>query len=169
MTDLLGVASPLPILSLWEPWASLIVVGLKRHETRHWPAPQSVVGKRIAIHAAKARAGFADAPHRLCDFAFGAGWERSRPLGCVVAVATLSSIHRTSGLAPTLNQSDLMSGNYDVGRFAYRLDDVRPLREALPLIGRQGFFQWVPPVDLEARLLPAVDHQAAAARWLEAA
>jgi hypothetical protein len=31
-------------LSLWQPWASLIAVGGKRIETRHWPAPSWLVG-----------------------------------------------------------------------------------------------------------------------------
>lgn len=40
-------------VSLWQPWASLIACGAKTIETRSWPAPRTVVGQRIAIHAAK--------------------------------------------------------------------------------------------------------------------
>lgn len=42
-------------LSLWQPWASLVVEGVKTIETRSWPAPQSLIGQRIAIHAAAQR------------------------------------------------------------------------------------------------------------------
>lgn len=40
-------------ISLWQPWASLIAVEAKPYETRDWPPPAWLVGKRIAIHAAK--------------------------------------------------------------------------------------------------------------------
>lgn len=40
-------------LSLWQPWASLIAHGIKTIETRSWPPPKSLIGQRIAIHAAK--------------------------------------------------------------------------------------------------------------------
>lgn len=36
-------------ISLWQPWASLVVAGLKRIETRSWPLPAG----RYLIHAAK--------------------------------------------------------------------------------------------------------------------
>ena len=39
-------------LTLWQPWASLIVAGAKPFEFRGWKAPRSVIGQRIVIHAA---------------------------------------------------------------------------------------------------------------------
>lgn len=38
-------------LTIWQPWASLILVGAKPYEFRSWPAPKRIVGRRIAIHA----------------------------------------------------------------------------------------------------------------------
>jgi hypothetical protein len=38
-------------LSLRQPWASLILFGVKRFENRSWPAPSTLIGQRIAIHA----------------------------------------------------------------------------------------------------------------------
>lgn len=40
-------------ISLWQPWASLIVAGIKPYETRGWGPPTALIGQRIAIHAAK--------------------------------------------------------------------------------------------------------------------
>jgi hypothetical protein len=37
-------------ISLHQPWASLVVVGAKRYETRHW---STAVRGQILIHAAK--------------------------------------------------------------------------------------------------------------------
>lgn len=161
--DLFGLPARLPTLSLWEPWASLITAGFKRHETRHWPTR---VRGRVALHAAK-RLDAAGAPHPLCAFAWGEEWAKAHafPLGCVVAVAELTGCHRTSGLVGVIEDSDHWAGNFDIGRYAFRLERVQPLLEPLPLIGRQGFFTWLPPAELGARLGPVVDHAEAAARW----
>lgn len=40
-------------IPLWQPYASLIAVGEKRIETRHWSAPASLICRRVAIHATK--------------------------------------------------------------------------------------------------------------------
>ncbi|MFN7400336.1 MAG: ASCH domain-containing protein [Sandaracinobacter sp.] len=38
-------------LTLWQPWASLVVFGAKPYEFRGWRPPVSLVGQRIVIHA----------------------------------------------------------------------------------------------------------------------
>ena len=40
-------------ITLHQPWASLIALGIKTVETRSWPAPARLVGRTIAIHAGK--------------------------------------------------------------------------------------------------------------------
>lgn len=42
-------------LTIWQPWASLIVAGAKPFEFRGWRAPRSLIGQRIVIHAAARR------------------------------------------------------------------------------------------------------------------
>lgn len=39
-------------LTIWQPWASLIIAGAKPFEFRSWRAPRSLIGQRIVIHAA---------------------------------------------------------------------------------------------------------------------
>lgn len=39
-------------LTIWQPWASLIVAGAKPYEFRGWRAPRFIIGQRIVIHAA---------------------------------------------------------------------------------------------------------------------
>ncbi len=41
----------LPALTIWQPWATLIVAGAKPYEFRGWQPPRAYVGKQIAIHA----------------------------------------------------------------------------------------------------------------------
>lgn len=38
-------------LTIWQPWASLIMAGAKRYEFRGWPAPAWMVGAPMATHA----------------------------------------------------------------------------------------------------------------------
>lgn len=43
---------PMKALTVWQPWASLIIIGAKPYEFRGWPPPEPIVGQRMAIHAA---------------------------------------------------------------------------------------------------------------------
>lgn len=38
-------------LTIWQPWASLIIAGAKPFEFRGWRFPSSMIGQRIVIHA----------------------------------------------------------------------------------------------------------------------
>lgn len=38
-------------LTIWQPWASLIMLGAKPYEFRGWKPPRSIIGQRLAIHA----------------------------------------------------------------------------------------------------------------------
>lgn len=38
-------------LTIWQPWATLIVQGAKPYEFRGWKPPRSLIGQRVAIHA----------------------------------------------------------------------------------------------------------------------
>jgi hypothetical protein len=40
-------------LTIWQPWASLIIAGAKPYEFRGWRAPASILGQRVVIHAGK--------------------------------------------------------------------------------------------------------------------
>jgi hypothetical protein len=162
--DLFGAPSVIPCLSLWQPWASLIMVGLKQHETRHWPTR---VRGLVAIHAAK-RVDVEGAPDALCEFAWGPDWAAAVPRGAVVALAELTACLPTEGPLGGVTLADEHAGNFGPGRFAFRLENVRPLAIPIPTLGRQGFFSWSPPPDLEDRLRPANDHALMAHRFAEA-
>jgi hypothetical protein len=38
-------------ITIWQPWATLILQGAKPYEFRGWKPPKSLIGQRIAIHA----------------------------------------------------------------------------------------------------------------------
>ena len=60
-------------LTIWQPWASLIAEGAKTIETRSWSAPASLIGQRIAIHAAKHHP-YRDLDHLPGDVENGYEW-----------------------------------------------------------------------------------------------
>lgn len=81
------------VLSLTQPWASLVACGAKKIETRSWRCPTALIGQRIAIHASK---GFPrDAKDACLELAFfTALWpdiqeyamDAPRPQGCYIGV-----------------------------------------------------------------------------------
>lgn len=78
-------------LTIWQPWASLILAGAKPVEWRGWPAPAYLRGQRIAIHAGArpARADeIADILERIAD--------RESSLIAEIAEPLLRSTHRLS-------------------------------------------------------------------------
>lgn len=160
MADLFGNTTPMKALSLWQPWASLMAAHVKRHETRHWA---TAYRGPIAIHAAK-RIDVAGAPDALCIDALGPNWSRTVPIGMVVAVGQLASCTE-AGRAKALTAADREAGNFTPGRYAWRIDQLRTLRQPIPALGRQGLFNWEPPEDIEQLLGAPVDH-AATCRFL---
>lgn len=86
-------------LTLHQPWATLIALGVKTVETRSWKAPDSLIGDRFAIHAGQRQPNFGLmydlAPLTGASFAGVTGWilkdgtHVPMPLGAVVATANL--------------------------------------------------------------------------------
>lgn len=123
-------------LSLWQPWASAVAIGLKSIETRHW---WTGVRGPIAIHAAKRWTG--EEREFAADFA-GRFDERLRnpPLGAIIATATLTACSKSEQLIGKISATEEAFGNYGPRRFGFVLTDVVALAEPIPFRGMQGFF-----------------------------
>lgn len=125
-------------ISLWQPWASLIAVGAKHIETRHWQPPRALIGQRVAIHAGKRLIELGLLGHPAFAHAL-AGY----PIhyGAIVCTARLANVEPiTPDLCRSLSDNELAFGDYHAGRYAWHLHDVHPLAVPVPTIGRQGFF-----------------------------
>jgi hypothetical protein len=135
-------------LTLWQPWASAIVAGLKRNETRHWFTPYR---GPIAIHAAlisdaDLQMRFAEKLERAGNAAAFARigitcWD-DLPLGKVVATAALVDCLHTDQLNFSLDSPEYEWGNYTQGRFAWMLDTIVPLPTPIAVKGMQGLWEW---------------------------
>lgn len=96
-------------LTLWQPWASLIAVGVKTIETRSWAAPKSLIGQRIAIHAAKRYpAPFQD--DLIGDFRI----MEDIPLGAVVATVQLAGCVQVDPSVLWHNLAKRLDGSHPV-------------------------------------------------------
>lgn len=124
-------------ISLWQPWASAIALGLKGIETRGF---ETKVRGRLAIHAAKRwsqpQQQFAGARRRAGELL-----PYPMPLGKIVATAVLYDVVPTAMLlAAGVTDLERMYGDYSPGRFGWLLRDVVALEQPIPWIGKQGFF-----------------------------
>jgi hypothetical protein len=134
----------IPAVTLWQPYACLIEIGAKPYETRSFQPPRRLMGKRIAIHAAARKIRHSDFDDETADAigdAFGhCLWFDSLPLGVVVCTAILAE----AVPAPRVQYDHF--GDYRAGRWAWRLDDVRPVKPHVPAKGQQMIgWPWTVP------------------------
>jgi hypothetical protein len=139
MSDLFG-HDELPVITLWQPWASLIFTGDKKHETRSFRFPAKYAGRRVAIHAAKRPIGpLTVGMSMLCCQNWGHFFKRDLPLGAIIGTVTLVEALPTDDAKPDV--LDRICGDWSPGRFAWRLDDVRALPKPIPAKGKQGWWK----------------------------
>lgn len=158
------------VLTLTQPWATLVAIGAKRIETRSWST--SYRGP-LAIHAAAGLRSVGGWPGlwRLCseppfyqvlkDHFTAVELDKPRiqaselPTGAIVAVCELVAIvpteliNRAHGWYAPGNQNHFALtdqkrafGNYALGRFAWLLADVRPLPVPIACKGALGLWNY---------------------------
>lgn len=152
----------LPALTIWQPWATLIVAGAKPYEFRGYAAPRAVRGRRIAIHAGKRKPVMAEIralriklrgeneTGLIADIALPLleRWSQdpgSLPLSSVVGTAVLGEPINASKIpeyaAAFVNDSD----RAEHANYGWPLSDIRALTPPVPMRGAQGFW----PCELE--------------------
>lgn len=137
-------------LSLWQPWASLIVWGAKEYETRDWPT--NYRGK-LAIHATKRKPTYNDVLH-MKDVFYPVMHQNMRPdyctleylpLSAVLCICELEAVYRTEQCAPYLSEQERAFGNYAPGRAAWKLKVVQVFDRPIPATGKQKLWEWTLP------------------------
>lgn len=155
------------LITLHQPWASLVATGLKRHETRHWKTDYR---GPLLIHAAALRmkpASQAVLEEACC--LMNRGIPENLPYGAIVAIADLTDCRMMADKYNTLTEQtyayihsqtplERMVGNWSAGRYAFRLDNVRPL-QPIPMKSRQGKL-----LDVSPEILTLVNQQLLEAR-----
>lgn len=147
-------------LTIWQPWASLIMIGAKPFEFRRWDyrtRQPSLVGQQIVIHAGARpvrAAEVEDIIARVNDRVSSLIPEKAQPLlerlraayKCR-GVVELSAGLGTATLGMPVQVSRLFNSPADSDRidhhmWAWPLTDIRPFDAPIPMRGAQGFWQW---------------------------
>lgn len=131
-------------LTLWQPWAGAIRCGAKKYETRSWPT--SYRGE-IAIHASKhvpTGALEIEAAYQATRTILAGPFDQASlyPRGAIIALANLVRIWETDALLirlGPLSQTEHDLGDFSDGRFAWEVENVRPIDPVL-CRGAQGLW-----------------------------
>lgn len=150
-------------VTLWQPWASLImltghidpdIAKLGKHfETRSW---QTDYRGPLAIHAAKDRQYWKIAheePFRSVLMEARLFRQNDLPYGAIIGVCNLVEIYKCgiysmeaeSKELPLPEEPEISFGDFSYGRYAWKLEDARPLPEPIPVKGYQRLWNWEPP------------------------
>ncbi|MDF2715762.1 MAG: 2-oxoglutarate dehydrogenase [Paenibacillus sp.] len=144
-------------ITIIQPWATLIAIGAKHFETRSWPTkyrgPLAIhAGKKVDLEACERE----PIKSALTGYLYTA---KTLPTGVIVATCNLTEcrkIRRTNGedgpvwldkAGHTIGWGGILPkeyyfGNYEDGRYAWELTDIKNLPEKVPVIGRQGLWNW---------------------------
>lgn len=154
----------IPAVSLWQIWASLIPLGLKRWETR----PSTISWKnyrgRLLIHAASerthkpgreeireiARLIPQDVWVTTADLAqvnarqFVENLGIDLPYGAIVGLCEMTdAIQMTQSFIDQQSPLERAVGNWQPGRLAIQLSSIQPITSPVACAGAQGL--WTPP------------------------
>jgi hypothetical protein len=136
------------VISIWQPWATLIVHGFKFFETRTWAPPRSVLGKEIGIAATKSLLPAQIAAYNDPEFQFfykdlGLPPLDELPRGYLLGTATLDSYEVvTPDFLDDITREERAYGWFKEGGFAWRMLKPKLLEHPIPIKGAQGLYEW---------------------------
>jgi hypothetical protein len=147
----------LKCISLWQPWASAVALGLKRNETRAYPTrhcgPLGIVatlrknselkvsfnnfcGRFSEFREAMRNAGYVknDPDYPTIEF-------NTLPFGKLVCIVDVVGCVPTAKIRSKIPLMEQYLGDYGGNRYAWMLNsNVRRLVDPIPVCGKQGFF-----------------------------
>lgn len=147
----------LPAVTVWQPWASLIIAGFKPYEFRGRPAPRTLQGKRIVIHAGARPMRNSEIMPLMEDLLAGRmcggldpaclpmleraiGEPGSLPLSAGLGTALMGRSVLASVLWPDAFRND--SDRLDHANYALPLSKIERWEPIVPARGMQGWWKW---------------------------
>lgn len=130
-------------LSILQPWASLILWGAKRFETRRWA---TAYRGPLVIHAGKRLDGDVvwlcqEEPYRSLLRRHGQRWAADLPRGVLLGVVELTDCVSGDLLGPgDLGEQELALGQFRAGCYAWKLERPRLLARPIRSSGRLGLY-----------------------------
>jgi activating signal cointegrator 1 len=124
-------------LSMTQPWASLVVLGAKKFETRSWRTPYR---GPLVIHAAKFMPRWAI---ELCRYEpYYSALQRVYPLprGAIIGVVSLDLCFPTESIADTISPDERAFGDWAKGRWAWQFSHPVQLEKPVTWKGSLGLW-----------------------------
>lgn len=141
-------------ITIKQPWATLIALGLKEFETRSWATKHR---GPIAIHAGKSIDKEAFNEPTIYSALVKTGIESliDLPTGAVIAIANLTECHKITSdyysmyeqesagtdKGHLIEDDEWWFGNYEEGRYAWQLSDVQAIEPVLAK-GQLSLWNW---------------------------
>ncbi|MDC7808826.1 ASCH domain-containing protein [Sphingomonas koreensis] len=150
-------------LTLWQPWASLVVSGCKPYEFRKWRAPASVIGQRIVIHASARKPDLREVEQLLRLLRAGGRYAAQTclaPIDEAIALLELGSWPLAAGLGTAIVGDPRSGIDIGVDFGAIRVNDssrdyhanwgwpmleIERWPEPIEMRGAQGLWTWPTP------------------------
>ncbi|WP_414755530.1 ASCH domain-containing protein [Anabaena sp. CCY 9910] len=134
-------------ISLWQPWASLVAMGLKKYETRSWST--NYRGRLVICSAQRNYPEQAQAYSKIFHkhqvlFSNTDNWFEwdELPRGYAVAIANLTDcIKMTDEFIGQQSQLEIDCGEWSAGRFAWKLEQIGKIILPIKITGKQGLFK----------------------------
>ena len=132
-------------ISLLQPWASLVIMGVKTIETRSWQTPYR---GELLIHASRGKKGgilCTEPPFRKYIPNFS-----QLPFGALIGYVTLQKIVPvemlclSSDTLAALTLEEKAFGDYTKGRYAWILAEPVLFEKPIPAKGTLGLWNYVP-------------------------
>lgn len=159
-------------LTVWQPWASLIIAGAKPYEFRGWRFPASMLGQRIVIHAATRRMDRAEAKYLMTILRMRETYPQEAGETCLIpdkALPVLSRALDGGGLPHACGLGTVVLGEPRLGteiavefgvprandsardaeaNWGWPMLEVEAWDEPVAMRGAQGFWPWPTPATL---------------------
>jgi hypothetical protein len=153
-------------LTIWQPWASLIVVGAKPYEFRpkSYLSNAPAIGERIIIHAGarpvkpeevndllkrldvedNTTTGlYAAIARQVLERCRAAAKYQALPLGCGLGTAVLGKPRNAGTLfGGSVADSNRAAEDLSAYNWAWPLEKIQPFDAPVPMRGAQGFWVW---------------------------
>jgi hypothetical protein len=151
-------------LSVWQPWASLLVAGIQHWETRSWNTDYRGI---LAIHATKRvpqpfedllKARSTPEAETLVKLMRQMGYYslREMPMGKVIGLVTVKEVIPAEDVIHILVWHAHL-GDFSKGRFAWRLANPLKFQHPIQAKGAQGLWEWAMPAQAAYEVSRAVE------------
>jgi hypothetical protein len=150
-------------LTLWQPWATLVIEGVKPFEFRRWPAPNWIWDHRIGIHAGARPVRRKEIDQLIADLVLEEGWGTALAVEPALAILRkvradlesipLSSMLGTAVIGKPVPAAEAVVAAYgenfkgdsdriDHQVFGWPIRDIKRFEVPVPAKGLQGFWEW---------------------------